>query len=224
MGYALPNYQQIAYRIFGNSLTSYPDSLARLVESFKQLPGIGTKTAERLAFHLVKLSEQEAMDLARAIRDVKQNLTNCSVCFSFTEHDPCPICSDNQRDKSIVCVVEQPKDMMAFEKAGEFKGVYHCLLGHIAMLEGIRPEDLTIEALVQRAASGGIKEIILATNPDLEGEGTAVFLRDALADVAKQKKIRLTRIARGVPAGAEIENVSSAILSDALSGRQVFGG
>ncbi len=205
-------------------MTAYPDSLSRLVESLKRLPGIGTKTAERLAFHLIKLSDEDAMDLARAIRDVKQNLTKCSVCFNFTERDPCPICADAQRDKSIVCVVEQPKDLMAFEKAGAFKGVYHCLLGHIALLEGIGPEDLTIDALIKRARQGGIREIILATNPDLEGEGTAVYLRDALAEVAKQKGIRLTRIARGVPAGAEIENVSSAILSDALSGRQTFGG
>jgi recombination protein RecR len=195
--------------------------LARLVESLKALPGIGTRTAERLAFHLVKMSEDEAMGLARAIRDVKQNLTNCSICYNFTEHDPCPICSDAQRDKSVICVVEQPRDLMAFEKAAGFKGVYHCLLGHIALLEGIGPDDLTIAPLIKRARAGGIKEIIIATNPDLEGEGTAVFLRDALADSAKG--VRVTRIARGVPAGAEIENVSSAILSDALSGRQTFG-
>ncbi|MCA8912041.1 MAG: recombination protein RecR [Planctomycetes bacterium] len=205
-------------------MTNYPDSLARLVESLKKLPGIGSKTAERLAFHLVKLSDDDAMELARAIRDVKQNLTHCSICFNFTEHDPCPVCADAQRDKSCVCVVEQPKDLMAFEKAGAFKGVYHCLLGHIAMLEGIGPEDLTIEPLLKRAQQGGIKEIIIATNPDLEGEGTAVYLRDVLADAAKQHGIKVTRIARGVPAGAEIENVSSAILSDALSGRADFRG
>jgi recombination protein RecR len=162
------------------------------------------------------------MELARAIRDVKQNLTNCSVCFNFTEHDPCPICSDAQRDKATVCVVEQPKDLMAFEKSGSFKGVYHCLLGHIAMLEGINPEDLMIQPLLQRASEGGIKEIIIATSPDLEGEGTAVYLRDALGDIARKQGIKLTRIARGVPAGAEIENVSGAILNDALAGRQVF--
>lgn len=205
-------------------MTSYPDSLARLVDSLKKLPGIGSKTAERLAFHLVKLSDEDAMDLARAIRDVKSNLTNCGICYNFTEHDPCPICADAQRDKSCVCVVEQPKDLMAFEKSGSYKGVYHCLLGHIAMLEGIGPEDLTIEPLLQRASKGGIKEIIIATSPDLEGEGTAVYLRDALSDVAKKRGIKLTRIARGVPAGAEIENVSGAILNDALVGRQVFGG
>ena len=205
-------------------MTIYPDSLARLVESLKKLPGIGNKTAERLAFHLIKLSDEDAMGLARAIRDVKQNLTHCSICSNFTEHDPCPICSDTQRDKSIVCVVEQPKDLMAFEKAAAFKGVYHCLLGHIAMLEGISPEDLTIEPLLKRAKSGQIKEIIIATNPDLEGEGTAVYLRDVLGDIAQQNKIKLTRIARGVPAGAEIENVSSAILSDALTGRSSFEG
>jgi recombination protein RecR len=205
-------------------LTAYPDSLSRLVESLKQLPGIGNKTAERLAFHLVKLSDDEAMNLARAIRDVKQNLTHCSRCFNFTEHDPCPVCSDAQRDQSVICVVESPKDLMAFEKAATFKGVYHCLNGHIAPLEGIDPEDLTIGALLQRAEHGAIREIILATSPDLEGEGTAVYLRDALADVAKRKKIRVTRIARGVPAGAEIENVSSAILDDAIKGRQTFEG
>ena len=205
-------------------MTSFPDSLARLVDSLKKLPGIGTKTAERLAFHLVKLSDEDAMNLARAIRDVKSNLTNCSVCFNFTEHDPCPICADAQRDKTCVCVVEQPKDLMAFEKSGSYKGVYHCLLGHIAMLEGISPEDLTIEPLIKRAGAGGIKEIIIATSPDLEGEGTAVYLRDVLSEIAQKSGIKLTRIARGVPAGAEIENVSGAILNDALIGRQVFGG
>ena len=205
-------------------MTAYPESLARLVESLKALPGIGTRTAERLAFHLIKLSETEAMELAKAIRDVKQNLTHCSTCFHFTEKDPCPICSDPQRDKSLVCVVEQPKDLMAFEKAGSFKGVYHCLLGHLAPLEGIEPDDLTIAPLLKRAESGAIKEIVLATSPDLEGEGTAVFLRDQLADVARRKGIRVTRIARGVPAGAEIEHVSGAILTDALAGRQLYDG
>ena len=205
-------------------MTSFPDSLTRLVDSLKKLPGIGTKTAERLAFHLVKLSDDDAMELARAIRDVKSNLTNCGICFNFTEHDPCPICADAQRDKGTICVVEQPKDLMAFEKSGAYKGVYHCLLGHIAMLEGISPEDLTIEPLLQRATKGDVKEIIIATSPDLEGEGTAVYLRDVLSEVAQKRHIKLTRIARGVPAGAEIENVSGAILNDALQGRQVFGG
>lgn len=194
------------------------------MESLKALPGIGNRTAERLAFHLIKLSEQEALQLAQAIRDVKRNLTHCTTCFNFTEKDPCPVCSDIQRDKSLVCVVEQPKDLMAFEKAGSFKGVYHCLLGHLAPLEGIGPDDLTIGPLLKRAEKGGIKEIVLATNPDLEGEGTAVYLRDQLAEIAKSKNIRVTRIARGVPAGAEIENVSSAILTDAMSGRQNFDG
>lgn len=205
-------------------MTAYPDSLARLVESLKQLPGVGNRTAERLAFHLVKLSDEEAMALARAIRDVKQNLKQCSRCFNLTEADPCPICRDAQRDQSVVCVVETPKDIMAFEKAASFKGVYHCLNGHLAPLEGIEPDDLTISPLLKRAEKGGIKEIILATSPDLEGEGTAVYLRDVLHDVAQRKKIKVTRIARGVPAGAEIENVSGAILSDALSGRQAFEG
>jgi recombination protein RecR len=194
------------------------------VENLKALPGIGTRTAERLAFHLIKLSEDEAMQLAQAIRDVKRNLTHCSQCFHFTEKDPCPICSDPQRDKSLVCVVEQPKDLMAFEKAGSFRGVYHCLLGHLAPLEGIEPDDLTIGPLLKRAESGGIREIVIATNPDLEGEGTAVYLRDQLADVARRKGIKVTRIARGVPAGAEIESVSSAILTDAMTGRQSYDG
>lgn len=203
-------------------MSAYPESLQRLIESLKKLPGVGNKTAERLAFHLIKLSHEEALTLSKAIADVKRNLTHCSNCFNFTERDPCPICSDAQRDKSVVCVVEQPKDLMAFEKSAEFKGVYHCLLGHLAPLEGIEPEDLTIAQLVQRAQSQPIKEIILATNPDLEGEGTAVYLRDQLAEVCKKRSIALTRIARGVPAGAEIENVSQAILADALSGRRAF--
>jgi recombination protein RecR len=205
-------------------VNAYPESLARLVESLKGLPGIGIKSAERLAFHLVKLSPDEAMQLAQAIRDVKQNLTHCSVCFNFTDHDPCPVCRDAQRDHGTVCVVEQPKDLMAFEKSGEFKGVYHCLMGHLAPLEGIEPEDLTINALIKRAATGRLKEIIIATSPDLEGEGTAVYLRDVLSDVAARHGVKVTRIARGVPAGAEIEHVSGAILSDALSGRTEFGG
>ena len=203
-------------------MTAYPESLARLVDSLKGLPGIGIKTAERLAFHLIKLSEDEAMELARAIRDVKQNLTHCKICFNFTETSPCPICSDPQRDKSVVCVVEQPKDLISFEKAASFKGVYHCLLGHLAPLEGIEPGDLTVAPLVKRAAEGSLSEIIIATNPDLEGEGTALYVRDALAEIAATKGIKVTRIARGIPAGAEVENVSPAILADALSGRQSF--
>lgn len=203
-------------------MPAYPESLARLIDSLKRLPGIGTKTAERLAFHLIKLSPDDAMGLARAIRDVKQNLTHCSTCFNFTEHDPCPVCADTQRDRSVVCVVEQPKDLMAFEKAAEFKGVYHCLLGHLAPLDGIGPDDLTIDALIRRVDAGGLNEIILATNPDLEGEGTALYLRDVLAEPCKRGGVRLTRIARGIPAGAEVENVSQAILMDALSGRQAF--
>ena len=205
-------------------MPAYPDSLNRLIQSLKQLPGIGTKTAERLAFHLIKLSKDDALALAKNIADVKQKLINCHICFNFAEKDPCPICSDPQRDKGIVCVVEQAKDLMAFEKAGEYKGVYHCLLGHIALLEGIGPEDLTIEPLVKRVAKGGIKEVIIATSPDLEGEGTAAFLLDALVAAANKHGTRITRIARGVPAGAEIENVSQAILADALSGRREFGG
>lgn len=205
-------------------MPSYPDSLARLIQGLKKLPGIGTKTAERLAFHLIKLSREEALQLAQSIADVKKNLVNCSTCFNFTERDPCPVCSDPQRDKSLICVVEQPKDLMAFEKAGEFKGVYHCLLGHVALLEGIGPDDLTIEPLLKRVQKGGIKEVIIATNPDLEGEGTASYLRDVLAPVCRKSQTRVTRIARGVPAGAEIENVSQAILADALSGRRDFDG
>jgi recombination protein RecR len=203
-------------------LNGFPDSLARLIDSLRQLPGIGVRTAERLAFHLIKLSDGEAFALAQAIRDVKKVLTHCSVCFNFTEKDPCPICSDPQRDKGLVCVVEQPRDLMAFERAAHFKGVYHCLLGHLAPLEGINPEDLTVAALIKRVGAGGLREVILATNPDLEGEGTAVYLRDALEESARKQGVKVTRIARGVPAGAELENVSSAILNDALSGRRSY--
>lgn len=208
----------------GKNVSAFPESLQRLVDCLKSLPGVGNRTAERLAFHLVRLSDDDAMELARAIRDVKQNLTHCTTCFNFTESNPCPICANAQRDKGLICVVEQPKDLMAFEKSAEYKGVYHCLLGHIAPLEGIEPEDLTIKQLVQRVRKGNIHEVILATNPDLEGEGTATFLRDMLRDASRNSKLKVTRIARGVPAGAEIESVSSAILNDALSGRTEFSG
>lgn len=195
---------------------AYTKPLAKLIEEFAKLPGIGTKTAERLAFHMLKCSAEEAMQLANAVRDLKTKTQNCRICYNVCESSPCEICADASRDQSLICVVEQPRDLVAIEKSGEFPGVYHVLMGRIAPLEGSHPEDLTIGALVERVRAGGIREVVLATNPDLEGDGTALYIAKLLAPLGA----RVTRPAKGIPAGSQIEYVGKAILSDALRGRQ----
>ncbi|MFP4056284.1 MAG: recombination mediator RecR [Candidatus Brocadiia bacterium] len=194
----------------------YTQSLVRLMEELARLPGIGTRTAERLALHLLKASEEDAMALARAIRDVKQNTRHCSVCCNITETDPCPICSDPQRDHSLVCVVEQPRDLMAIEKTSSYRGVYHVLLGRIAPLEEVHPQDLTIDRLLQRLKDDGITEVILYTNPDLEGDVTAQHLAKLLRPLG----VRVSLPARGIPTGSQIEYANETILRDALEGRR----
>ena len=190
--------------------------MARLIEEFAKLPGVGNKSAERLAFHLLRVTKEEAMALAIAIRDLKRNVTPCSTCFNVADHDPCGICSDPRRDQAIVCVVEQPKDVIALEKSGAYKGVYHVLMGNVSPLEGHDPSALTIPALVERVKRGGVREVILATNPTHEGEETALYVADAL----RPSGVSLTRIARGVPSGSYLEYASPAILTDAIAGRQ----
>ena len=176
------------------------------------------RSAERIAFHLLKQNAADAMRLADAIRDVKTRIRHCSVCYNLTEADPCAICADAARDHSVVCVVEQPKDLLALESAGLFRGVYHVLLGRISPLEEINPGDLTIEPLMERLASGTIREIIMGTNPNLEGDGTALFIQDLI--VKRFPAVQLTRLARGLPAGSNIEYANRNILADAISGRQ----
>jgi len=196
----------------------YTESLTRLMDELGKLPGVGLRTAERLALHILKAPEPEALALADAIRDVRRNTRRCSVCCNITEHDPCPICSDPRRDHSVVCIVEQPRDLMAIEKTGAYRGVYHVLMGRIAPLEDVHPEDLTIDHLLQRVRHG-VKEVILYTNPDLEGDVTAQHL----AKVLRPLGVRLSVPARGIPTGSQIEYSSDTVLRDALDGRRELG-
>lgn len=185
---------------------------------FEKLPGIGPRSAERLAFHVLKSSKDEALTLAAAIRDVKEQVRHCRVCYNLTEEDPCVICSDARREQGRVFVVEQPKDVLSLEATGLVRGVYHVLLGHIAPLDGIEPGDLTIDALVARVKAGGIEEIVLATNPTMEGEGTALHIKSLLAATG----VRITQLARGLPAGSQLEYANRTILQDAIEGRREF--
>lgn len=199
-------------------MTNYTQSIQSLMNELSRLPGIGMRSAERIAFHLLKQSPTEAMKLADAIRDVKTRIRHCSVCYNLTESDPCGICSDQARDQGLVCVVEQPKDLLALESAGLFRGAYHVLLGRISPLEEISPGDLTIEALLNRVASGTVREVIMGTNPNLEGDGTALYIQSLIGE--RFPNIQLTRLARGLPAGSNIEYANKNILADAISGRQ----
>jgi recombination protein RecR len=192
-----------------------PESLARLMAELNKLPGIGPRSAERIAFHLLRATPAEALPLAQAIRDVKQNLRHCSRCFNLTEADPCAICADPRRDPSLIVVVEQPKDVMQLEATGVIQGVYHVLMGHIAPVEGIGPDDLTIEALVARVRAGGVREVLLATNPNLEGDGTALYIQERL----QGSGVTLSRLARGLPVGSQVEYASRAMLEAAIAGR-----
>lgn len=192
----------------------------RLVTAFGKLPGIGAKSAERLAHHIVKCPPEEALALADAIRDAKDQIRHCAVCFHLTEAENplCSICRDPRRDPSVVCVVEQPRDLLALEKAGTYGGVYHVLLGRLAPLQGVGPDQLTIGPLVSRAQDGSLREVILATNPNLEGDGTAMLVAQALSDSG----VPITRLARGLASGSVLEFANKEMLADALSGRQKF--
>jgi len=198
-------------------MSSYTQSIQNLMNELARLPGIGMRSAERIAFHLLKEKPEDAMRLAEAIRDVKTRIKHCSVCYNLTESDPCSICLDPRRDQGLVCVAEQPKDLLALESAGLYSGVYHVLLGRISPLEGIEPADLTIDALMQRLASGTVREIIMGTNPTMEGDGTALYLQSLFA---QYPNVSVTRLARGLPAGSSIEFANRNILADAISGRQ----
>jgi len=202
--------------------SAYPESVQRLIDGFSRLPGIGQRTAERLAFFVLKSPEQDALDLAAALADVKRNVRSCSICFNLTEQDPCPICRDATRQKGLVLVVEQPKDLISLEQTGMHKGLYHVLMGRISPLEGVGPEDLTIDGLLRRIddpqTNGGapVEEIILGLTPTVEGDGTALYLAAEL----RRRGARVTRLARGLPSGAQLEYVSKAALADAIQGRQ----
>ncbi len=205
-----------------NRQSAYPESVQRLIDAFSRLPGIGARTAERLAFFVLKSPEQDAFDLAAALADVKHNVRSCSICFNLTEQDPCPICRDENRQKGLLLVVEQPKDLISLEQTGMHKGVYHVLMGRISPLEGVGPDDLTIDGLLRRVDdpqnNGGepVEEVILGLTPTVEGDGTALHLAEEL----RRRGARVTRLARGLPSGAQLEYVSKAALADAIQGRQ----
>lgn len=198
--------------------SAYTGSLNRLIEEFGKLPGIGPKTAERLAFHILKADGPAAMALADAIRDVKTKIKRCKVCCNLSEAELCQICSDTRRDRSLICVVEQPKDVISLEKTGACRWLYHVLGGHIAPLEGIDASDLTLDKLVERVRGGEVKEVIMATNPNLEGDGTSLYISSLLRPLG----VKITRLARGLPTGSTIEYASGRILADAILGRQAL--
>lgn len=197
-------------------MASYSKPVEDLIEAFGSLPGIGRKNAERMAFHILGVVREEAMVLAEAIRCAKDKLRHCSVCYNITDTEVCEICRDPGRDPNIVCVVEQPTDLLAMESTNEYRGVYHVLMGRISPLHGIGPDQLTTEALIKRIQSGRVSEVILATNPDLEGDNTALYIFQRLQALP----VRVTRIAKGIPSGTQVEHASKTILSDALRGRQ----
>ena len=191
-------------------------SVTLLVDQLGKLPGIGRKTAERLAYHLLRVHESEALALADAIRSVRLNVRYCNHCFNLAEGELCTICSDPKRDATRLCIVEQPRDLMAIEAAGVYRGHYHVLLGRIAPLEGIGPDQLTIETLIERIRRGNYSEVIMATNPNVEGDGTALYISNVLSEYP----LEMTRLARGVTSGSILEYTNKEILADAMTGRQ----
>ena len=193
-----------------------PEPIARLIEAFHRLPGIGPKSAQRLAYHVLRAPLQEAEALAQALLDVKQRIVLCSICMNITESDPCAICADSRRDPSLVCVVEQPLDILAVERIAAFKGRYHVLHGVINPMEGIGPEEIRIRELLLRAQDGQVTEVIMATNASLEGEATAMYVHRLLGPLG----VRVTRLARGLPSGADLEYTDDLTLARALEGRQ----
>jgi recombination protein RecR len=192
------------------------ESVANVIEQFAKLPGIGRKSAERLAYHILRIPKSEALELADAIRSVKENVRYCSACYNLAEQELCGICQDPGRDTTKLCVVQQPRDLMSLEQTGAYRGFYHVLLGRIAPLEGIGPEQLTIEKLVDRIAAGGFQEILMATNPTVEGDGTALHISNLL----REFDVSITRLARGITTGSVLEFTNKEILTDAISGRQ----
>ena len=193
-----------------------PDSLAKLVEQLQRLPGIGAKSAQRLAFHFLKNPRNQVEELCEALREVKDRITYCSVCSNITDVDPCYYCTHPSRDQCLICVVEEPHNVTSVEKSGQFKGVYHVLLGALSPLQGIGPDDLKIKELLARASDSKVNEVILATNPNVEGEATAIYL----AKLLKPLDVRITRIAMGVPVGSDLEYADEVTMQKAIEGRR----
>ncbi len=197
-------------------MATTPEPIVRLVEAFHRLPGIGPKSAQRLAFHMLRVSEKEAVELAEAIREVKVRIKFCSSCLNITESDPCAMCADPARDGTVICVVEQPLDIVAIDRAASFKGKYHVLHGCLNPMEGIGPEQIHVRELLIRVNEGAVREVIMATNPSLEGEATAMYVHRLLGPLG----VRVSRLARGLPSGADLEYTDDVTLARALEGRQ----
>lgn len=192
------------------------ESVAKVIDEFARLPGIGRKSAERIAYHLLRVNKADALALADAIKSVRENVRYCRLCYNLSEGEECGICTDPKRDATMLCIVEQPRDLMALEQAGVYRGLYHVLLGRIAPLDGVGPDQLTIDALVERVRQGKFEEIVMATNPTVEGDGTALHITNLLAGFPGQ----ITRLARGVTTGSILEYTNKEILADALTGRR----
>ncbi|MBW7477754.1 recombination mediator RecR [Paenibacillus oenotherae] len=194
----------------------YPEPIAKLIDAFSRLPGIGPKTAARLAFHVLRMKEDDVIDFAKALVSVKRNLHYCSVCCNITDIDPCRVCQDKTRDASVICVVQESRDLVAMERTKEFQGQYHVLQGAISPMEGIGPDDIRIAELLKRLSDETVQEMILATNPNIEGEATAMYL----SRLVKPFGIKVTRIAHGLPVGGDLEYADEVTLSRALEGRR----
>ncbi len=201
-------------------MQTYAETLEKLINELKRLPGIGPKSAQRIAFHLLSQNQNDVNRLAQALVDAKEKIKSCSVCFNYTDQDPCRICSDLSRDKKTIAVVSEPKDLMALERTGGFHGRYHVLGGVLSPLDGIGPENLRIKELLQRIGADGVEEIVVATNPTTEGEATALYLTKLLTPL----QIRVTRLAYGLPIGADLDFADEATLSRALEGRTALRG
>ncbi len=199
-------------------MSEFAGSVNELVQQLGRLPGIGRKSAERLAFHLLRVPKADALALADSIRRVRESVHYCCDCFNLAEQERCDICRDPRRNTTQLCVVEQPRDLMSLEQSAAYRGLYHVLLGRIAPLDGVGPDQLTIDALVERVAAGGIDEVIMATNPTVEGDGTALFISNLLSEFP----VRITRLARGITAGSVLEYANREVLADALTGRQTL--
>lgn len=206
----------------GKGASGYPAPVRALIERFSELPGIGVRSAERLAFHVLKSDEPGALALANAIIEVKKSVRHCRVCFNLSDSDTCAICADPDRDRSRVLVVEQPKDLIALEQTGMYRGLYHVLMGRLSALDGVEPEDLTIGSLLSRVreSKGAIEEVVLGLNPTVEGDGTGLYLAQVLGELG----VSVSRLARGLPSGSSLEFANKAVLADAILGRQSMGG
>lgn len=194
----------------------YPEPLARLISELQKLPTIGPKTAQRLAFFMTKLPDEETAKLARAISDVKTHLSHCTTCGNITDRNPCNICTDTNRDRQVICVIEEPDDLLAIERTQEYKGVYHTLMGVLSPLDGVGPNDIKIDALLKRIHNEDIREVIVATNYTTQGQATALYLKNLLEDLG----VSITRIAYGIPAGGDLEYIDEVTLARALEGRR----